>query len=235
MNKRITVACRAASVSKPGYYKWLHQDKNKDEPDYLLIKDIFDKGKKRFGWRPIQMRLNNDYGLIMNHKKISHHKSVFKSFRLHLLMLFFICEPILLYKLKKESVILYGSDTRNKIWLRDLNFFDRLRCFSISFLVLLMTPLSIFNPIKYRVWCFKAIKYNNSCIESYIQIALNNSDIGFEDLSLSQTSQELAKKFRYHPSEYKGSLVKLYFQSWLNLFSNSKFIWRNVSVVGSKS
>lgn len=167
-------------------------------------------------------------------KKARHHKSVFKSLRLRLLTMFFICEPILLYKLKKESVLLYGSDARDKIWLRDLSIVDRFRCFSISFLVLLMTPLSIFNPIKFKVWCFKAIKYNNSCIESYMQIALGNSNIGFEDLSLNQTAQELVKKFRYHPSEYKGSLVKLYFQSWLNLFSNAKFIWRNVSVLNNK-
>lgn len=36
----------------------------------MLVKGIFEKGKKKLGWRPIQMRLGNDYGLNMNHKKI---------------------------------------------------------------------------------------------------------------------------------------------------------------------
>lgn len=36
----------------------------------MLIKMIFEKGKKRLGWRSIQMRLMNNHGIIMNHKKI---------------------------------------------------------------------------------------------------------------------------------------------------------------------
>jgi len=43
---------------------------DKDKNDYLLIKSIFDQGKRKLGWRPIQMRLNTDYGIVMNHKKI---------------------------------------------------------------------------------------------------------------------------------------------------------------------
>jgi putative transposase len=59
-------------VSRQGYYKWSRgqEQQPKDYGDYLLVKEIFEKGKKKLGWRPIQMRLNNDYGLIMNHKKI---------------------------------------------------------------------------------------------------------------------------------------------------------------------
>ena len=64
--------CRITEVSKSGYYKWLKDSgkQPKDYEDYLLVKEIFEKGKKKLGWRPIQMRLNNGYGLIMNHKKI---------------------------------------------------------------------------------------------------------------------------------------------------------------------
>jgi len=59
-------------VTRQGYYKWLSQGgrKAKDYDDYVLVKEVFEKGKKKLGWRPIQMRLNNDYGLKMNHKKI---------------------------------------------------------------------------------------------------------------------------------------------------------------------
>ena len=56
-----------ADVSKCGYYKWL---KHADEPDrdhdnYLKVKEVFEKGKNKFGWRNIKMRLPD-----MNHKKI---------------------------------------------------------------------------------------------------------------------------------------------------------------------
>jgi transposase InsO family protein len=61
-----------ANVSKSGYYKWLGRKEQtaKDHEDYLLIKEIFDKGKKKLGWRSVQMRLKNDYKITMNHKKI---------------------------------------------------------------------------------------------------------------------------------------------------------------------
>lgn len=44
--------------------------KKRDEKDYLIIKEIFEKGKRKLGWRPVQMALKSDYGIIMNHKKI---------------------------------------------------------------------------------------------------------------------------------------------------------------------
>jgi len=54
-------------VSNSGYYKWLKQaDRpDKDYEDYLKIKDIFERGKGKYGWRSIKMRLPD-----MNHKKI---------------------------------------------------------------------------------------------------------------------------------------------------------------------
>lgn len=57
-------------MSKSGYYKWLKRDRNKDEDDYLLIKEIFDKGRCKLGWRPIKMKLKSDHDITMNHKKI---------------------------------------------------------------------------------------------------------------------------------------------------------------------
>jgi len=62
--------CQIAIASKSGYYKWLKRDKNKDGDDYLIIKDIFNQGKRKLGWRSIKMSLKSDYGIIMNHKKI---------------------------------------------------------------------------------------------------------------------------------------------------------------------
>jgi len=67
----IKMLCDIALVSRSGYYKWHNNfNKNRDKKDCLLIKEIFDKGKKKLGWRPIQMRLKSNYGIIMNHKKI---------------------------------------------------------------------------------------------------------------------------------------------------------------------
>jgi len=61
-----------ARVSKSGYYKWLKiSDKsNKDHNDYLTIKEIFDIGKGKWGFRTIYMKLRLDKKVIMNHKKI---------------------------------------------------------------------------------------------------------------------------------------------------------------------
>jgi transposase InsO family protein len=56
-----------ARVSRSGYYKWLrHADEeDKDHDEYLKIKEVFDKGKGKYGWRSIKMKLPE-----MNHKKI---------------------------------------------------------------------------------------------------------------------------------------------------------------------
>lgn len=43
---------------------------DKDVLDYELIKEIFDDGKRKLGWRSIQMKLFNEKGIVMNHKKI---------------------------------------------------------------------------------------------------------------------------------------------------------------------
>ena len=69
----IKILCEIGHVSRSGYYKWLNNfDKpDKDTSDYELIKEIFDKGKRKLGWSSIQMKLFNDNGVIMNHKKIS--------------------------------------------------------------------------------------------------------------------------------------------------------------------
>jgi transposase InsO family protein len=59
--------CKLATVSRSGYYSWLKtaDDPDKDYDDYLKVKEVFDQGKGRYGWRSIKMRLPE-----MNHKKI---------------------------------------------------------------------------------------------------------------------------------------------------------------------
>ena len=72
MSKSIKQLCQIAQVSCSGYYKWLldSEHEEKDYQDYVLIKDIFDKSKSKYGWRSIQMKLS-EKNIVMNHKKIS--------------------------------------------------------------------------------------------------------------------------------------------------------------------
>jgi putative transposase len=69
--------CSIAHVSRCGYYKWINRlhEPEKDHDDYVVVKEIFEKGKKKLGWRSIQMRLQSDYGITMNHKKIKRIKN----------------------------------------------------------------------------------------------------------------------------------------------------------------
>lgn len=67
-----SMLCDIANISRSGYYKWkiVSKEKAKDYDDYVLIKEIFDKGKSKYGWRTIQMKLHSEKGIQMNHKKI---------------------------------------------------------------------------------------------------------------------------------------------------------------------
>jgi transposase InsO family protein len=63
----VSILCELANVSRCGYYKWLKTSDapNKDYNDYIKVKEVFDRGKGKWGWRNIKMRLT-----AMNHKKI---------------------------------------------------------------------------------------------------------------------------------------------------------------------
>jgi len=65
--------CEIARVSRSGYYQWLKNENKRprDYDDYLLIKEIFDQGRSKYGWRTIEMKLSQDKGVTMNHKKIT--------------------------------------------------------------------------------------------------------------------------------------------------------------------
>ena len=68
----VGLLCSIAKVSRSGYYKWLKPsgEPEKDLEDYLLIKEIFEQGKKKIGFRSVKMKLL-ERNIIMNHKKIS--------------------------------------------------------------------------------------------------------------------------------------------------------------------
>ncbi len=67
----IEILCSIGQVSRSGYYRWRQNSVKpaRDFDDYLTIKEIFDRGRGRYGWRTVQMRLSRK-GVMMNHKKI---------------------------------------------------------------------------------------------------------------------------------------------------------------------
>lgn len=79
---KVSTLCGIARVSRGGYYRWLtHAERpEKDHTDYLLIKDIFERGKSKYGWRTIQMKLKRERGIVMNHKKIQRIKKKYRLF-----------------------------------------------------------------------------------------------------------------------------------------------------------
>jgi hypothetical protein len=72
---RVSVLCTIAGVSTSGYYAWLTQinEPQKDHADYVLIKEIFDKGKSKWGFRTIQMKLS-EKNIHMNQKDNSYYE-----------------------------------------------------------------------------------------------------------------------------------------------------------------
>ncbi len=72
LNKDIRLLCGIAKVSKSGYYRWLKHagGKDKDCGDYLLIKEVFEAGKSKYGWRQGSMSIGRKKKIVMNHKKI---------------------------------------------------------------------------------------------------------------------------------------------------------------------
>ena len=72
MKRDVKLLCIIANVSKSGYYKWLKRADQvpKDYGDYLLVKEVFEDGKGKYGWRQVKMHLKRKKKIIMNHKKI---------------------------------------------------------------------------------------------------------------------------------------------------------------------
>ena len=64
--------CAIAKVCRSGYYEWLRRsdEPEKDHDDYLLVKEIFDAGKRKYGFRTVQIKLFSKKKVIMNHKKV---------------------------------------------------------------------------------------------------------------------------------------------------------------------
>lgn len=72
----VSYLCKVAGVSKSGYYSWLKafdkrkEREKKDKEDVQLIRFIFEQHNQKTGALQIKMYLENDYDVVMNHKKI---------------------------------------------------------------------------------------------------------------------------------------------------------------------
>lgn len=72
LNKDIKLLCILAKVSRSGYYEWFQRQNKpgRDYDDYLLVKEMFSKGRQKYGWRQVKMQLKRQKKVVMNHKKI---------------------------------------------------------------------------------------------------------------------------------------------------------------------
>ncbi|AIO18156.1 Integrase core domain protein [Candidatus Izimaplasma bacterium HR1] len=62
--------CEVLEISTSTYYKY-RKTKDPDYDDYIMIKEIFDENKKTYGYRRIYAVLTDEYGLVINHKKVA--------------------------------------------------------------------------------------------------------------------------------------------------------------------
>lgn len=61
--------CEVLKISPKTYYKY-RNIKDKDYEDYKLIKRIFNKSLRTYGYRRVTSALEVEYSILMNHKKV---------------------------------------------------------------------------------------------------------------------------------------------------------------------
>lgn len=61
--------CEVLKISPKTYYKYRNVE-DKDYEEYKLIKKVFNKSLRTYGYRRITRALKEEYGIIMNHKKV---------------------------------------------------------------------------------------------------------------------------------------------------------------------
>lgn len=62
--------CSIANISRSSFYKYKNKSVYRSYELDKIICDIYNKSGKKFGYRQIKLTLKNQYGLIVNHKKI---------------------------------------------------------------------------------------------------------------------------------------------------------------------
>ena len=115
--------CAVLDISPKTYYKYRNTD-DPDYKDYLMIKNIFDINKKCYGYRRITEELKNEYGVIMNGKKVLR---IMKKYNIQ-------AEYIRKTKIKHKNKIIednvqpnllkrnFNTDALNKVWDTDVTY-----------------------------------------------------------------------------------------------------------------
>ncbi|WP_425289045.1 IS3 family transposase [Spiroplasma endosymbiont of Clivina fossor] len=65
----IKVLCKILNVNRTNYYKQRFNNKN-DFKEINIIKKIFEKHKKCYGYRRLKIAIEKETGWIINHKKL---------------------------------------------------------------------------------------------------------------------------------------------------------------------
>ena len=147
--------CAVLDINPKTYYKYRNTD-DPDYTDYLMIKNIFDINKKCYGYRRITEELKNEYGVIMNGKKVLR---IMKKYNIQ-------AEYIRKAKIKHKNKRIednvqpnllkrnFNTDALNKVWDTDVTYliFKGSRAY-------LSTIIDLYDR---RVVAYKISKYNDN-------------------------------------------------------------------------
>ena len=115
--------CAVLDISPKTYYKYRNTD-DPDYIDYLMIKKVFDDNKKIYGYRRIADGLLDEYGVIMNGKK------VLRIMKKYNIQAEYIRKAKIKYKNKRiednvQPNLLnrnFNTDMLNKVWDTDVTY-----------------------------------------------------------------------------------------------------------------
>lgn len=151
-----------------------------------------------------------------------------KSLRLKILTTLLISRALFISNIKHHHRLLFGVDISKNVKTPALTFFDRVSAFTFpAFLLLgLVISLAFLNRHKFKIWCFKALKYHQEILLSYTRLYLGNNDLDIHNLKLHWSLLDMAEKYRYRPDSYEKSGLTLYLKSWGCLIENLPFLWQ---------
>lgn len=147
-----------------------------------------------------------------------------KSFRMKLVTTFLISEPILFYHLKNESNLIIGQDIVRELGHFDVSFKDRLAAFVPFILLWLLIPFIAKNKTKFRVWCFKILKYHGDCVLVYEKIKSGNNKIELREILSGNKLVLDAYNYRYRPNEYGFGTGVLFVQTLISLLKDLPWV-----------
>ena len=135
-----------------------------------------------------------------------------KSLRLRMITHFLLSYTLLLHNIKRQYKVLYGKDILKNIKIPGMTNKDKWLSFPLSYIVLCCALFALPNKNTFKIWCFKATKYYVENIKAYTKKKNQVLDLKI---------YKLAKRYRYHPEQYKESVLSLYFSSWKSLIKNT--------------